>query len=238
VRTLAVDTSTLTGAVALLDGDAAVAECRLSTRVTHSERLLATVDRLLDAAGWRLGDLEALAVGVGPGSFTGLRIGVSTMKSLAFATGLPLAGVPSLDALAWSLPFAGCVLCPIVDARKGEVYAASYRTDQGRIERLSDYRALAPEALAAEFAGGAADPVVFLGDGVGRYAATLERLLGAAARFAPPSHRVPSALAVAELGRAALLAGAASDPTALTPLYVRRAEAELVRERQGAGPRD
>jgi tRNA threonylcarbamoyladenosine biosynthesis protein TsaB len=224
--------------VALLDGESVVAECRLSTRATHSERLLATVDRLLGAAGWRLADLAVLAVGLGPGSFTGLRIGVSTMKSLAFATGRPLVGIPSLDALAWSLPFASSVLCPIVDARKGEVYAAFYRTDRGRIERLSPYRALSPEALAAEIAGRPGDPVIFLGDGVGRYAATLKDLLGASARFAPASHRVPSALAVAELGRAALLAGEVSDPTALVPLYVRRAEAELVRERQGAGPPD
>jgi len=238
MKTLAVETSTLTGAVALLDGEAVVAECRVNVAVTHSERLLTTVDWLLSAAGWRLGDLAGLAVAIGPGSFTGLRIGMSTMKSLAFATGRPLVGVPTLDALAWTLPFAGLLVCPILDAKKGEVYTALYRTDAGRLERLWEYRALAPEALAAELRAQGAPPVVFLGDGVGPYAVTLDRALGRAARFAPPSHRAISALTVAELGRRALLAGEAADPAALVPLYVRRSEAELARERQRVGTPD
>jgi tRNA threonylcarbamoyladenosine biosynthesis protein TsaB len=234
MKTLAVETSTLTGAVALVDGEAVVAECRVNVAITHSERLLATVDWLLAAAGWRLGDLAGLAVAIGPGSFTGLRIGVSTMKSLAFATGCPLVGVPTLDALAWTLPFAAPLVCPILDARKGEVYTALYRTASGELERLGEYRALPAEALAAELRAQGA-PVVFLGDGVPRYATSLIRALGEVARLAPPRHHVPSALTVAELGRAALLAGESRDPAALVPLYVRRSEAELVRERHGVG---
>jgi tRNA threonylcarbamoyladenosine biosynthesis protein TsaB len=231
-----VETSTLTGAAALLEDDTVVGECRLSVAVTHSERLLPTVDHLLRSAGRTLADVDAFAVALGPGSFTGLRIGVSTMKSLAFATGKPLVGVPTLDALAWTLPFARHPVCPILDAKKGEVYAALYRTDGGRLERLWEDRAIAPERLAATLAGEVPGPVVFLGDGVAPFAPLLRRLLGDDAWLVPPANRLPSAATVADLGQAALARGESADPAGLVPRYLRRSEAELVRERQHAGP--
>jgi tRNA threonylcarbamoyladenosine biosynthesis protein TsaB len=231
-----VETSTLTGAAALLEDDTVVGECRLNVAVTHSERLLPAVDQLLRGAGRTLADVDALAVALGPGSFTGLRIGVSTMKSLAFATGKPLVGVPTLDALAWTLPFAHHPVCPILDAKKGEVYAALYRTDSGRLERLWEDRAIAPEQLAAALAGEVRGPVVFLGDGVAPFAPLLRRLLGEDARLVPPANRLPSAATVAELGLAALARGESADPAGLVPRYLRRSEAELGRERHRAGP--
>ncbi|MBI3458099.1 MAG: tRNA (adenosine(37)-N6)-threonylcarbamoyltransferase complex dimerization subunit type 1 TsaB [Candidatus Rokubacteria bacterium] len=235
MRVLAVETSTLTGAVALLTGDTVVAEWRLSIAVTHSERLLSAVDHLLTAAGLGLSDIDALAVAVGPGSFTGLRIGVSTMKSLAFATGKPLVAVPTLDALAWSLPFAAYPVCPILDAKKGEVYTALYRTEAGRLERLWEYRALAPERLAEALVEEVRGPVVFLGDGVAPFAQVLRGVLGGDARLAPPGQRLPSAIAVADLARGALERGETADPASLVPIYIRRSEAELGPERQRVG---
>jgi tRNA threonylcarbamoyladenosine biosynthesis protein TsaB len=236
MKLLAIETSTLTGAVGLMEDDAAVAEYRLSIAVTHSERLLAAVDALLTAARWTLGDVDALAVAVGPGSFTGLRIGVSTVKSLAFATGKPLCAVPTLDALAACLPFAAHPVCPILDARKDEVYTALYRTTDGRPERLWEYRAIGPAALAEALEREAGGPVVFLGDGVGPWRDLLGGALGGRARFAPPALRLPSALSLAALAREALDRGETVDPAGLVPLYVRRSEAELGRERQHAGP--
>ncbi len=234
MKLLAVETSTLTGAVSLVDGERVMAECRVNVAVTHSERLLAAVEHVLGAAQWRLGDLDGLAVAVGPGSFTGLRIGVSTVKALAFATGLPVAGIPTLDALAWLLPWARVPVCPILDARKGEVYAGLYRTDAGRLERLWEYRTCAPEVLAADLEATGVGPVVFVGDGVGAYGAVLSALLGPGARLAPPALRLPSASTVADLARAAFGRGEVADPLQLVPLYVRRSEAELGRERRGA----
>lgn len=234
MRLLAVDTSTLTGAVALLDGQVAVAECRVNVAVTHSERLLATIDYLLSAARWRLGDVEALAVAVGPGSFTGLRIGVSTMKSLAFTTERPLVGVPTLDALAWTLPFAAHPVCPILDAKKGEVYTALFRTAAGWVDRLSPYRAVPPEALAADLARDVHGPVIFLGDGVATCSTGLSRVLGTAACFAPLAQRLPSAVAVGELALGAVARGELADPATLIPLYLRPSEAELARARRTA----
>jgi tRNA threonylcarbamoyladenosine biosynthesis protein TsaB len=232
VRLLAVETSTLTGAVALLQSGSVVAESRVSVAVTHGERLMAAIDGVLRAARCELGDVDAFAVAVGPGSFTGLRIGVSTVKSLAFATGKPVVGVPTLDALAWTLPFCAYPVCPILDAKKDEVYAALYRTLDGRLELLEAPRAVAPATLAEELRATWEGPLVFLGDGVAPFGAVLGDILGTRARLAPGGLRLPSAATVGELGGAALARGDAADPAALVPLYLRPSEAEVARERR------
>jgi tRNA threonylcarbamoyladenosine biosynthesis protein TsaB len=232
VRLLAVETSTLTGAVALLESGGMVAESRVSVAVTHGERLMAAIDGVLQAARWRLADVEAFAVALGPGSFTGLRIGVSTVKSLAFATGKPVAGVPTLDALAWTMPYCAYSVCPILDAKKDEVYTALYRTLEGRLELLDAPRAVAPRTLAEELRATTEGPVVFLGDGVAAFAPVLAGVLGTRARMAPAALRLPSAVTVGELAGAALARGEAADPAGLVPLYLRPSEAELARERR------
>src|SRR6059058_6004849 len=150
----------------------------LDVRVTHSERLMGAVDRLLGDAGWTVRDLTGLAVAVGPGSFTGLRVGLSTVKGLAVALGVPVAAVPTLDALAASLPFAALPVCPVLYARKGEVYASLYRWDGGAMRREWAYEALAPEALAERLA----EPVILLGNGASAVRSPY-------ALPAPPSHR-------------------------------------------------
>ncbi|HWM76502.1 MAG TPA: tRNA (adenosine(37)-N6)-threonylcarbamoyltransferase complex dimerization subunit type 1 TsaB, partial [Methylomirabilota bacterium] len=106
MRVLAVETSTLAGGAALLDGELVVGEYALDVSATHSERLMVAIDRVLTDAGWTVRDLEGLAVSVGPGSFTGLRIGLSTVKGLALALSIPIVAVPTLDAMAALLPFA------------------------------------------------------------------------------------------------------------------------------------
>ena len=121
MRLLAVETSTLAGGVALLDGERLVAEYLLDVGIAHSERLMAAVDRVLSDARWTMRDLAGLAVAVGPGSFTGLRIAVSTVKGLALALGLPIAAVPTLDAMAAAVPWASLPVVAVLDARKGEV---------------------------------------------------------------------------------------------------------------------
>jgi len=230
MRLLAVDTSTLTGAVALLEDDTLVAESRLNVALTHGERLLPAIDAILAAAGWSLAELDALAVAVGPGSFTGLRIGVSTVKGLAFATGKPTVPVSTLEALAWSLPLAAHPVCPVLDARKGEVYTALFLTRGDQPERLWPDRAVPPQALADELVTQA--PVILVGDGAAPHAVVFERRLGEGLRLAPPGHRLPSAASVGDLGRRALARGETIDPALLAPRYVRPSEAELARARR------
>jgi tRNA threonylcarbamoyladenosine biosynthesis protein TsaB len=234
LRLLAVDTSTLTGALALLQDGRLVAESRLGVAVTHGERLLPAIDGILGAAGWTARDLDALAVAVGPGSFTGLRIGISTVKGLAYASGRPVVPVPTLEALAFSLPFAAPLVCPLLDARKGEVYTALFRTAGGRLERLEPDRAIAPEQLALDLGGWtrSGERVVLIGDGVEPWQATLAPRADGPVQAAPPGFRAPSAAALGHLAAQALARGEAVDPAALEPRYLRRSEAELARERR------
>jgi tRNA threonylcarbamoyladenosine biosynthesis protein TsaB len=227
MRILALETSTPAGGVALLDGDHLIAEYTLCVRTTHSERLMATVDRLLSDCGWRIGEVEGLAVSIGPGSFTGLRIGVSTAKGLALALGIPLIGIPTLDALAAAVPYAADPVCPILDAKKGEVYASLFHWEAGEMVRDWGYLALTPEDLCSRLSGS----VIFVGDGVAAFGGILSRALGPLAQFAPPARRLPSAACVAQLGHRRLLSGESVEPAKLTPLYVRPSEAELRRRR-------
>jgi tRNA threonylcarbamoyladenosine biosynthesis protein TsaB len=198
---------------------------------------MAAIDGVLRAARWELADVEAFAVALGPGSFTGLRIGLSTVKGLAFATGKPVVGIPTLDALAWALPFCAYPVCPVLDARKNEVYAGLYRTLEGCLEVLEAPRAVSPATLAEELRASTAGPLVFVGDAVTPFSSVLTGILGTRARLAPADLRLPSAVTVGELGGWALGRGEAADPAALAPLYLRPSEAELARERRQAAPR-
>jgi tRNA threonylcarbamoyladenosine biosynthesis protein TsaB len=222
MKILALESATRAGGAALMDGDRLVGETTLSIALTHSERMMAVVDRLLVDCGWSPKDLEGLAVSVGPGSFTGLRVGIATIKGLAFALGLPVAPVPTLDALAATLPFAVAPVCALLDARKGEVYCSLYRWQGTTMQREWDYLALSPDAAAARLNG----PVIVLGDGVAACRPHLARL-GAGVMEAPPARRLPSPGMVAQLGHAVLAAGKGLDAGAIAPLYLRPSEAEL-----------
>jgi tRNA threonylcarbamoyladenosine biosynthesis protein TsaB len=218
MRVLALETSTLAGGVALVDGERLVAEYVLDVSVTHSERLLAAVDRVLADARWGPRDLQGLAVSIGPGSFTGLRIGVSTAKGLAWALGVPIAAVPTLDAMAAAVPWAALPVCPVLEARRDEVYACLYRHDGDGLRREWDYLALPPAELAARLT----EPTLLIGDGA-------NAVDSPHARRPPPPHRVPSPACVAMLGRERLRLGDGVGAAELTPLYVRPSQAELRR---------
>jgi tRNA threonylcarbamoyladenosine biosynthesis protein TsaB len=221
MRILAVETSTLAGGVAALDGERVVGESLLNISLTHSERLMAMVDRLLVDCGWGLDQLDGLAVSVGPGSFTGLRVGIAAVKGLAFATGLPVAAVPTLDALAAAVPFSFRAVCPVLDARKGEVYVSLYRRMDGAMARQWDYLALPPGEAAARIES----PAVLLGDAAEACLALVPA--GADVCLAPPAQRVPSPVLVAQLGQRMLAAGAGVAVDDLMPIYLRPSEAEL-----------
>jgi len=221
MRVLAVETSTLSGGAALLDGEWVVGEYVLDVRVTHSERLLTAIDQLLTDAGWSARDLEGLAVAVGPGSFTGLRVGLSTVKGLALALSIPVAAVPTLDAMAATLPFAALPVCPVLDARKREVYASLYRWDGLAMRREWDYLAIAPDDLARRLD----EPVIVLGDGA-------DAIDSPFARRVRPPRRGPAPAVVGALGQARLALGDTVPVAELAPIYLRPSEAEL--KRRGA----
>lgn len=228
MKCLAIDTSTMTGSVALTEDERLVAELSLQVKETHSARLLPAIDQVLCSAHWQLREVDLLAVSLGPGSFTGLRIGLATMKGLAMALDRPLVGVPTLDAMAAALPFCPYPMCPMIDARMKEVYAAWFSWQDNQLSRLSPYQAATVEQiLASEFA--AESSVVVFGSGAEVYAERIVKAIGRRAIFPPPTFFHPRAAMVAEEAHK-LFQQAGFTPTPLheiEPLYVRRAQAEL-----------
>jgi tRNA threonylcarbamoyladenosine biosynthesis protein TsaB len=200
-----------------------LAEDAEPTSRSHVASLPGLVERVLARVGLTARDVEGLAVSIGPGSFTGLRIGLGLAKGLAFAGGVPLATVSTLEALAAVAEAApGQRVCAALDARKREVYAALFEVDRdGTLRRLSADMALAPDALAARLPAGA----VIVGDAAGAY----PDAFGPGLIVRPFATHHPRGGVVARLGARQLAAGEAPDLGSVEPLYVRPSEAELAR---------
>jgi len=228
MRILAVDTSTASGSLALLDGENLTAECTLRSAQTHNRRLLKSVDSLLREAGWGLETIDAFAVACGPGSFTGLRIGMTTMKVLAWTMGKLYAGICALDALALPLCFSTNPICALLDARKGEVYCALYRPDgKGGFSLEVPYAAMTPSRLAQNISSKFSEPVILCGDGWTAYRDLMERRLGKMIVRPSSYFHIIRAASIAELARRRLVKGDSDDPKSSVPLYLRPSEAEI-----------
>lgn len=225
MRILGIDTSTMVGSIAVTDGYQLLSEYILRVDETHSSRLVPAIDQVLRDAGLQIGDMDGLAVSQGPGSFTGLRIGMATMKGLALALGKPLAGVPTLDALAWSVPLVSIRVCPMIDARMGEVYAAVYNFRDGSLHRTSDYMVSTVQNLLSDFKG----RTLFFGTGASLYRSLILETLGDDAVFLPFDCEAPRASVVAFLAHRRLERDESVDLDGLEPIYVRRSEAERKR---------
>jgi len=229
MRILAVETATLQGSIALVDDSKVLAGLRSPEGIPHARWLMPAIERLFCETGLSLEGIDGLAVSAGPGSFTGLRIGLSTVKGLALGAGKPVVAVPTLDALARSVPPGRRLLCPILDARKKEVYAAFFRPDgDGGWERRTEDLALTPGRLAERID----EPVLFAGNGIDPYRQVLEAALGRRALFAAGRFRFPRAEAVAELGLIRLARGQADTLETLEPRYVRPSEAEVKKRKK------
>lgn len=224
---LSVDTATPCSTVALTSGTrengTVLASLSLSSNVTHSRRLLTAIERLLNDTGISKDDIAGYAVGLGPGSFTGLRIGMATVKGLAAASGKPLYGVSTLDILAANIRCEK-LICSVLDARKKEVYAAFYRADkQGRSSRVTDIVVVPPEELAQNID----EPVVMVGDGLHSYGEYFNNVLAETVTFAPAQLWSPSAASLGLLSGEELEKGNSLDLASIVPLYVRASDAEL-----------
>jgi len=224
MKVLGIDTSTPCGSVGLIDEDRVLADHLLNIPVTHSERLLSSVEAMLREAGYTLEDVDGWALSLGPGSFTGLRIGVSAVKGLAFATGKPVAGVPTLDVLAFQIAPTPYLICPVLDARKEEVYTALYRYGDGNFPRpVSRYQTCRPEELVRQIH----EKTIFTGDGVKTYGDLLRNHLPSLAVFPISSLQIPYGSTVACIGLDLLRRGESLDLATFAPIYVRPSEAEL-----------
>ncbi|MGC8628193.1 MAG: tRNA (adenosine(37)-N6)-threonylcarbamoyltransferase complex dimerization subunit type 1 TsaB [Acidimicrobiales bacterium] len=200
----------------------------------HAETLMPAIDDLCRRAGLRATDIEGVAVDVGPGLFTGLRVGLSTARALASALGTPVAGVNSLEALAHPQRFCASLVAPVVDAKRSEVFWAVYRFDGlGGVEQLRAPAVAGPEDVGRQLAS-LDEPVLLVGDGAWRYR---DVLASPKATCAGAANAWPSVLAVAELGEARLESAGTTAADFPRPLYLRQADVRIGWEQMsGAGP--
>lgn len=223
---LAIETATMCGSIALVAENRCLAEFSLQTGETHSRRLLAAVDWILQETGLDWPAIDAVAVSQGPGSFTGLRIGLATAKGLAMAASIKLIGVGTMDGLASQLFAVGEVLiCPVLDARKKEVYCGFYRCDKHGIPRqLEDCCVISPQALCERLD----EPVVLLGDGATVYGDIFRDKLGDLLVMVPAGTYFPRAATIGLLALDKWQKNDFLDPASAEPVYIRPSEAELL----------
>ena len=222
MKLLLVDTSGPVCGVAVLTEQGVVYDCAAVNKLTHSTNLMPMVDQALTATGLTIQTLDRLAVVTGPGSFTGVRIGVSTVKGLAHAHNKPCVAVDALEAMAAGAGEFGGIICPIQDARAGQVYGAAFVHGENRPERLLDNAPMKLEEF-VEAIKAIGDRFLFLGDGMPVHRAKLTELLGDAAVFAQPHMAFLRPASAAHL---ASLEGNEVDYLALMPMYLRAPSAE------------
>ena len=219
---LCVDSSTMYGSVAIVSDSGCISEHSLVSRITHSKRLLTSIQTIMQECELKWPDLDGLAITIGPGSFTGLRIGLTTIKGICMATGLPLIGISSLEALACQFPYCSLPICPILDARKQEVYTALYHTTSGTIRTDMEPCVTGIDTLAANIH----EPTLFVGDGVDVYKDTIIEKLATNALFAPPQLIFPKATATGTLALRQFNMNQFLDPASAAPIYIRPSDAE------------
>jgi tRNA threonylcarbamoyladenosine biosynthesis protein TsaB len=224
VRILALDTSTETGGIALLQGEQLRAQVQIRVVKTHSDQLWSVIFFLLEQADWSLADVDLWAVSIGPGSFTGLRIGLATIKGLAFATQKPVVGISTLEALAFSFSYSPFLICTLIDARQKEVFCGFYKSaPDGTMKQIGGLRHIKPQKLVEEIR----EPVLLVGNGVLLYKDFLQQRLGPKAIFPPPHLHQISPMVLGFLGRSRFLLGFPSSLDEIQPLYIRPSDAEV-----------
>ncbi|MBR2215438.1 MAG: tRNA (adenosine(37)-N6)-threonylcarbamoyltransferase complex dimerization subunit type 1 TsaB [Selenomonadaceae bacterium] len=231
---LALETATRVSGVAVADIKSGVvlAEIVTENALTHSETLMPQVAEVLNMAKLKRENLKAVAVSIGPGSFTGLRIGLATAKAIAYGLNIPLVGVPTTEVLAAHFPLPKFNLLPLLDAQKKRAYCGRYRWEQGELTETAAL-AIHPVADIINFCADWGEPVIIMGDAVGKYILGKTELPPSV--IIPPAQLLmPRAANLAYLGIRKLKRGARANPMTLEPLYLRPSEAELLWEKRRA----
>lgn len=231
---LGIDTATRVAGAAVIGEGRLISERFIHNLKTHSQNILPMIQQVVDDAGITPGDLAGIAVTGGPGSFTGLRIGMSVAKTMSLALKIPVVSVSTLKALAWNIFSTEGLICPILDARKNEVYTCIYKSGDKDLVELIAPAALSIEDLIEELAG-TEGQVTFLGDAVPVFGNILKERIGKRARFASMINSFPRASAAAELGLSLLKDTDPEESIFLQPVYLRKSEAEVTWEQKHSG---
>jgi tRNA threonylcarbamoyladenosine biosynthesis protein TsaB len=225
MKVLAIDTSGMVASVCVMDEAKTIAEFTVNYKKTHSQTIMPMVKNICDMVELDLSEVDYIAVSSGPGSFTGLRIGAATAKGLAHGLNKRIVPVPTLDALAYNIYETNKMICPIMDARRGQVYAAFYNWNDGKLERLTEYLVEPIEEI-ADIASSFETEVIFLGDGVAVHQQVLTNMLGNALIIAPPNSNMQRASSLAALAFEWIKEHKDIHYAEFAPFYIRKAQAE------------
>lgn len=226
---LGIDSSGLVASAAILSEDIIISEFTVNNKQTHSQTLLPMIKQVVDMSGITLQEIDAIAIAQGPGSFTGLRIGASTAKGLALVLQKPIIPVPTLEGLAYRMAGNPQLICPIMDARRNQVYTGIYRMEREGLIPIMGQDAMDIHDFIQKI-NRYSEPVIILGDGVPVYENILKKEVTVPIEFAAPHMNRQSASAVAALGYRYFCAGKAVDGTDFKPIYLRKSQAERERE--------
>ncbi len=222
MKILAIDTSALTATAAILADEKLVCEISTTTALNHSVTVMPMIDELLKKVNMDISEIDLFACSEGPGSFTGLRIGIGTVKGLAYGLSKKVVGVSTLLALAHNISCTDLVIAPIMDARRDQVYNAFYKYEGGNLIEITPPRALSIEELCGEIS----EKTIFVGDGVLAYKDKISEILGDKALFASPQNMLQRAGSVAYAAQNLPVV----DAEELTAVYLRKPQAERERE--------
>lgn len=231
MKLLVLDSSGLVASVALIEDDRLIAEYTTGNKLTHSQTLLPMLDEVTKMTSFNIESIDAIAVAMGPGSFTGLRIGAATAKGLGLALHKPIIPVPTVDGLAYQLFGTAHLICPMMDARRKQVYTGFYRFCGADMEVVKGQCAQSVEDTLAQLKE-YKEPVIFLGDGVPVYRKEIEEAMGEDAIFAPAHANRQRAGAVGALAEVYYQKGIWQSADAFAPEYLRKSQAEREREEQ------
>jgi tRNA threonylcarbamoyladenosine biosynthesis protein TsaB len=223
MKILGVDTATTSCSVAIVDKSSLLSEFTINRKETHSKHLMEMILAAVKMAGLTFSGLDGFAVTKGPGSFTGLRIGISTIKGLAVASEKPVVGISSLETLAFQVPYSRNLICPILDARKGEVYFSRYRFIDGHLKKQTEERVASPDKAIDDLN----EFCLFVGNGALLYKEMILEKMGDFASFAPMIHHTIRASTLAHFSMKRFESNDTDSIEKISPHYIRKSDAEL-----------
>lgn len=227
MKMLAIDTSSLVATVAVMSGEKLLGEYTINSPMTHSQKLMPIIEELLSTLDLSMEDIDIIGVSRGPGSFTGIRIGISTAKGLAHPRNIPIMGVSSLEAMSYNLLYCSHIICPIMDARRNQVYTGIYKWVDHKLETILYEAPLSITELMDNLKK-SEEKVIFLGDGVEKYKDEIIDALGDRVVFAPKYINMQRASSVAQLAFDKMFKEELKPKSYhdITPVYLRKSEAE------------
>lgn len=230
MRVLSIDSATEAATCAIIEDERLLGEITFNCKKQHSIILMTIIDNLLKNINTDISTIDGFVVSKGPGSFTGLRIGMATVKGLSQGSNKPFISISTLDALAYNMAYTTGIICPILDALRGNVYTALYQFEENNLNRLTDYKIISLEELLA-LVKEQNKSVTFIGDGIKLFKEKIVKYLPEA-NFAPTHLNVARASALGELGIKKLLQGKNDNLYNSAPIYIRKSQAEREYEKR------